>query len=210
MTPIRDDSYRDQDIEPIRPYRDRDEIPEEPPVESESEATEEMDAATAAAVQHVENLLLNTPPFSRFRGTRYRSSFTILGIPFLAISKGPDMDKGEIFGHAKGIIAIGDVATGVLAIGGISRGVFALGGVALGGITLGGCSIGLLAAVGGLAVGSIAIGGCAIGGFAIGGCAIGYASVGALAIGKHTIGPQNQDPMLVNFFKDLGRMLGIP
>ncbi len=208
MTPIRDDSYRDQDIEPIQPHRDRDEIPEELPVGDESKATGEMDAATAAAVQHVKNLLLNTPPF-RFRGTRYRSSFTILGIPFLAISKGPDMEKGEIFGHAKGIIAIGDVATGVLAIGGISRGVFALGGLALGGITVGGCSIGLLAAFGGLAVGSIAIGGCAIGGFAIGGCAIGYAAVGGMAIGQHTIGPQNQDPMLVNFFKDLGRMLGI-
>lgn len=208
MSPIRDDSYRDQDIdEPFRPGNSHKKSPDEDSLNEDAENKPQLDPATAAALQNVQKIL-NATPFA-YRGTRYRSSFTILGIPFLAISRGPDIANGEMLGHAKGIIAIGDIATGVFALGGISRGLFALGGVALGGFTLGGCSIGLLTAVGGFALGTIALGGCAIGGMAIGGCAIGYAAVGGLAIGQMTIGPQNQDPALVDFFKSLGKMFGI-
>lgn len=208
MSPIRDDSYRDQDLnQPFHPDDLHGESPEEESLNDEAESTPQLDPATAAAIQNVQRIL-NATPFA-YRGTRYRSSFTILGIPFLAISRGPDIANGEMLGHAKGIIAIGDIATGVLALGGISRGLFAVGGLALGGFTLGGCSIGLLTAVGGLAIGTIALGGCAVGGLALGGCAIGYAAVGGLAIGQLTIGPQNQDPALVDFFKSLGKLLGI-
>ncbi len=219
MSPIRDDSYRDQDLyQPFHPDESHNESLEEESLNDEAESTPQLDPATAAALQNVQKIL-NSHPFAIQQSKRYKSSFTIFGIPFLAISKGPDIEKGEMYGHAKGIIAIGDVATGLLAIGGIARGLFALGGLALGGFTLGGCSIGLLTAVGGFALGTIALGGCAvggialggaaIGGLAIGGCAIGYAAVGAAAIGQHTIGPLNQDPALVDFFNELGKKLGI-
>jgi hypothetical protein len=57
-----------------------------------------------------------------FKRVRYRSALTLGDIPFLAIASGPDPDKGELRGHAKGIIAFGDMATGVVAFGGLARG----------------------------------------------------------------------------------------
>ena len=108
---------------------------------------------------------------------RYRSSATFLETPWLAIAIGPDADNHEMRGHARGIVAIGDMATGVFAFGGLSRGVVALGGLAMGGIALGGLGIGLLA-LGGLAVGYIAAGGAALGYIAGGGLAIGYYAIG--------------------------------
>ncbi len=81
------------------------------------------------------------------RCVRKRSSKEFFGLPLYDIALGPDFEKGEIRGHAKGIVAIGDVATGFLAFGGVARGLLAFGGLAVGGITFGGCSIGLLLAV---------------------------------------------------------------
>jgi hypothetical protein len=66
---------------------------------------------------------------------------------------GPDLERGEMRGHAKGIIAIGDIATGVVALAGVARGGLAIGGLAVGLISLGGLSIGALA-LGGLAIGA--------------------------------------------------------
>jgi hypothetical protein len=66
------------------------------------------------------------------QGIRYNSETKFFGIPFVSIAMGPDIEKGEVRGHAKGIIAIGDIATGCLAIGGIARGVVALGGLSVG------------------------------------------------------------------------------
>ena len=87
------------------------------------------------------------------RGIRYRSSLTFADVPLLAIAVGPDPERGELRGHAKGIVAIGDMATGVIAMGGLARGLFALGGLAIGGLTFGGLSIGAVVAIGGLAIG---------------------------------------------------------
>ena len=83
-------------------------------------------------------------------GVRRRSEREFLGLPFYDIAMGPDPMSGQARGHAKGVIAIGDVATGIVALGGIARGVFALGGVALGLFSFGGLSIGLLGLKGGL------------------------------------------------------------
>jgi hypothetical protein len=92
-----------------------------------------------------------------YRGIRKRSDRSFWGLPLYDIALGPDLEKGEIRGHAKGIIAIGDFATGVLAMGGVARGLIAFGGVALGlALGFGGLSTGLLA-VGGLAVGLFAL-----------------------------------------------------
>jgi hypothetical protein len=136
------------------------------------------------------------------KGIRKRSSRFWWGLPLYDIAMGPDSARGERRGHARGIIAIGDIATGVLALGGVARGVIAFGGVA-GGVLLGigGLSTGLLA-VGGFAIGGVAVGGGAIGGIAIGGGALGYYAMGGEALGEHVISAMAQDPEAVRFFND--------
>jgi len=121
------------------------------------------------------------------RGVRKRSATTIAGIPLYDIAFGPDLARGEIRGHAKGILAIGDMATGVLALGGIARGVIALGGLSIGVFSFGGLSLGALLAAGGVAIGGVATGGAALGGVAVGGVAGGYYACGATAVGDHVV-----------------------
>jgi hypothetical protein len=136
-----------------------------------------------------------------WRGVRYRSALTLGDIPLVAVATGPDPEKGEFRGHAKGIFAFGDLATGVFAFGGLARGLFAFGGLALGGITFGGLSLGALLAVGGLAIGSLAFGGGAVGGVAVGGGAAGYYACGGGAVGTHVIRPGRADPEAEAFFR---------
>jgi hypothetical protein len=134
------------------------------------------------------------------RGVRKRSANSLWGLPWYDIALGPDTDKNEVRGHARGIIAIGDIATGIFAVGGVARGFFAFGGLAWGAITFGGCSIGLLVAIGGLAVGLLALGGAAIGMVAVGGGAFGYYACGGGAFGKYVISGMQQDPEAIRFF----------
>lgn len=146
-----------------------------------------------------------------YRGVRRRSTKTLWGLPLYDIAMGPDPEKGELRGHARGVIAIGDFATGVIAIGGVARGVIAMGGLALGLLFgMGGLGVGLLA-VGGLAIGGMAIGGGAIGGIAIGGGAFGYYAVGGGAFGAQVIDAMRQDPEAVRFFNEwLPFLQGLP
>lgn len=137
-----------------------------------------------------------------YRGIRKRSNRLYWGLPLYDIALGPDPERGEMRGHARGVIAIGDIATGVLALGGVARGVIAVGGLAAGLLLgIGGLSIGLLA-FGGLAIGGIALGGGAIGGIAIGGGAFGYYAAGGGAFGEHVISGMARDPEAVRFFGD--------
>ena len=138
------------------------------------------------------------------RCVRKRSRAELFGIPLYAVAVGPDLERGERRGHARGIIAIGDMATGVVALGGLARGVFAMGGLALGLVTLGGFSVGLGLAFGGVALGGIAIGGCAVGMVAMGGVALGYYAYGGAALGAHIINEQLRDPEAVQFFERFG------
>jgi hypothetical protein len=115
-----------------------------------------------------------------YRGVRRRSSLEFAGLPLYDVALGPDPEKGEFRGHAKGVLAIGDMASGVIAVGGLARGIVALGGLAVGLLSLGGLSIGLLLALGGGAFGGVAVGGGAAGYYACGGAAYGHAVVGAL------------------------------
>src|SRR5262245_66141987 len=85
----------------------------------------------------------------RFQRIRKRSAAALGGWPLYDIALGPDLAKGELRGHARGVVAVGDIATGIVAIGGLSRGVFAFGGLAAGLVSLGGLSIGGLLAGGG-------------------------------------------------------------
>ncbi|MDZ7622785.1 MAG: hypothetical protein U5O69_10920 [Candidatus Competibacteraceae bacterium] len=127
-----------------------------------------------------------------YRSIRKRSSRQVWGLPWYDIAMGPDPEKGELRGHARGIIAVGDIATGVLAVGGLARGIVAVGGLALG----------ALVGVGGLAVGGIAVGGAAVGFVAIGGGAAGYYALGGSAFGGHVIDGMRQNPEAVRFFRE--------
>jgi hypothetical protein len=140
----------------------------------------------------------------RGRGVRYRSALALGNLPLVSVALGPDWSAGEARGHAKGVLAIGDLATGFVALGGLARGFVAFGGAAFGLLTLGGFSLGLLLAVGGLAVGGGALGGATLGGVAVGGAAVGYYSCGGAALGPHPIGPLSSDPEAAQFFEDHG------
>jgi hypothetical protein len=142
------------------------------------------------------------------RAIRKRSDYEYLGMPLWSVAIGPDPAKGEMRGHAKGVIAIGDMATGVLAIGGLARGFIAFGGLAVGVIAIGGLALGGLA-LGGLAIGIAAIGGGAIGWAAIGGGAAGYYAAGGAAWGTYVVSAMERSPEAIAFFTqwDVVRML---
>ncbi len=114
-------------------------------------------------------------------GYEFVSKTKIKDIPLVHIN----LALGHGIRKAKGIIAIGDVASGIIAIGGIALGIITLGGASLGLLSLGGLALGLMLAMGGLAIGSIAFGGIAIGLFAIGGISLGLYSIGGIAIAKN-------------------------
>ncbi|MCU0748680.1 MAG: serine/threonine protein kinase, partial [Akkermansiaceae bacterium] len=125
-------------------------------------------------------------------GYEYRSSRTLLGLPLLHVANGLDPLTGQPR-HARGIVAIGGVATGWLAMGGRAYGVFAFGGIAVGVFSLGGVAIGMVS-VGGLTLALVmALGGMAIAPFALGGMAIGYLAMGGQAIGVHVVDGRNPD-----------------
>jgi hypothetical protein len=143
------------------------------------------------------------PAFSAFpmKGIRRQSSQTLFGLPLWSIAMGPDWERGEMRGHARGIFAFGDMATGLFACGGLARGFVAIGGLAVGLFAFGGGAIGVLVAIGGGAIGGLAFGGGAIGVVAIGGGAFGYYALGGGAAGVHTVSALHQDPAAIDFFQ---------
>ena len=140
------------------------------------------------------------------RRVRKKATWGLGNIPMYEVALGPDLEQGQMRGHARAIFAVGDIATGFVAVGGWARGVLAFGGLATGVISFGGLSIGLLAAVGGLAIGSVALGGGAVGGVALGGGAVGQYACGGGAIGRHVIRPGRIDPEAEAFFRQKGLM----
>ncbi len=103
------------------------------------------------------------------RGVRWQSKARFFGFPLCEVALGPNAAHGQRIGHARAVIAIGNIADGVIAVGGISRGIVAIGGVSLGVASVGGVSMGLAAALGGVAIAPLALGGVAIGVLARGG-----------------------------------------
>ena len=87
-------------------------------------------------VRELEDQVKTLEGSARNMGVRRESELTVLGMPLWAIAIGPDVKSGEVRGHARGFIAIGDIATGVIALGGLARGGIAFGGLAVGLITL--------------------------------------------------------------------------
>ena len=137
---------------------------------------------------------------ARFRGVRKQSEYVFLGLPLYSIARGPDPEKGELRGHARGVFALGDTATGIVAVGGFAVGAIAIGGVAMGLVTLGGFSLGLLLAIGGAAIGAVASGGAALGFVAIGGAAAGYYAAGGAAYGAYVLDAMYRSPEAIEFF----------
>ena len=121
----------------------------------------------------------------------YRSRATLFGLPLVHIK----LARWGVC-RAKGILAIGNVATGVVALGGLSIGVVSIGGFSLGVAALGGGAVGALLAIGGLALSLVlALGGGAVslcyalGGGAIAGqIAAGGGAIAPIAIGDGTFG----------------------
>lgn len=66
------------------------------------------------------------PPLRLGRALRWSSRASFGGWPLVSIAVGPDPEKGEIRGHARGVIAIGDAAAGYFAIGGAAFGKYVI------------------------------------------------------------------------------------
>lgn len=144
----------------------------------------------------------------RFRGVRRQSDYVFLGLPLYSIALGPDPEKGELRGHARGVVAIGDIASGIVALGGLAFGFIAVGGVAFGLLAFGGGAVGLLLAIGGAAIGCVAAGGAALGLVAVGGAAAGYYAAGGAAFGKYVVDAVHRSPEALEFFAQWGWLQG--
>lgn len=123
-----------------------------------------MQSGSAAAGNGAGTPMLFVP------GYEYKSKRCWHGLPLVHINLGYTR-YGFGLRRAKGVIAIGNIATGILALGGFSIGVVSLGGISLG-----------LLALGGVALGGVAVAGCAMGIVAIGASAIGVYSLGAASV----------------------------
>ena len=102
----------------------------------------------------------------------YKSKRTLFGLPLVHVN------CGSRNRWARGIVAVGNVATGVVALGGVSLGLFTLGAV----------SLGLLLALGAISIGTVSVGGIAAGLMAWGGIALGWLTVGGLSLGAYAAG----------------------
>lgn len=154
---------------------------------------------TERRIQELENKVAHLSSKMQIWCVRKRSRTYFFGLPLWEVAVGPDLEAGQRRGHAKAIIAIGDIATGLVAVGGVARGGLAIGGIALGLASVGGLAVGILCAGGG-AIGLAAFGGGAIGFIAVGGGAVGYYALGDVAIGKYVVSTLHQDPEAVRFF----------
>lgn len=135
----------------------------------------------------------------------YKSKRTLFGLPLVHVNFG----RGHHW--ARGIIAIGNIATGFVALGGVVAGLLSLGGVsfglllALGAVTLGGLS------VGGVAIGLLAWGGIALGWLAVGGCAVGvYAAGGVAAASRVAVGGVASAPLAIGRIADGAKTILVP
>jgi hypothetical protein len=75
----------------------------------------------------------------RRRAIEYRSEQVWGNLPVVHVAVGGRQADGRYrLGRARGIIALGDIATGLVAIGGVAIGLFSVGGLAVGLVALGG------------------------------------------------------------------------
>jgi hypothetical protein len=82
----------------------------------------------------------------RRQAFEYRSEQVLGNLPVVHVAVGGRQADGRYRpGRARGIIALGDIATGLVAVGGVAIGLFSVGGVAVGLVALGAVAIGLTA-----------------------------------------------------------------
>lgn len=108
----------------------------------------------------------------------YKSKRTLFGLPLVHVNT-----SYRGLTRAKGILAVGNVATGVVAVGGFSVGLVSVGGLSLGLLSLAGFALGAVA-VGAITVGLAAVGGISYGLLAMGGVALGQYAGGGVAVGR--------------------------
>jgi transcriptional regulator with XRE-family HTH domain len=125
---------------------------------------------------------------TRGRAYEYKSKKILFGLPLVHVHIGFGLKR------AKGIIAIGNIATGFITLGLLSTGLLSFSLLGLGIISFSALAIGLLA-VGSISIGVISIGAIALGFFTVGALSVGVYSIGALAaasrvaIGDHAYAP---------------------
>lgn len=117
----------------------------------------------------------------------YESPKRFLGLPLLSINLGFDHPAGKMR-EARGIIAVGNLATGVIAMGiFVARGLFTIALVSYGAVSVSIAGVALLAvSIVGLGVVSVSV--FAIGYLAVGILALGYQCVGIVSIGREAVG----------------------
>ena len=112
------------------------------------------------------------PFFRRRFHYEYKSKRTFLGLPLVHVNVGPGLCR------AKGVIAVGNVATGLISVGFVAAGLLSFGVLAVG-----------ILALGAIAAGGVAVGAVAVGLFAVGGVAVAqYIAYGGYAQGMFAIG----------------------
>lgn len=119
--------------------------------------------------------------FFRVPHYEYVSKARLFGLPLLHVHFG--------FGicRAKGIFAVGNIATGLVSVGAVSAGLVSVGAFSIGLLAFGAVVLGLLS-LGAVAFGIVALGGVAVGVYAFGGAAVGYLSFGGAAVGRFAAG----------------------
>jgi transcriptional regulator with XRE-family HTH domain len=130
---------------------------------------------------------------NRYPIFEYVSKITLFRLPLIHIN------TGYGFRRAKGIIAIGNVATGIFAFGGVGFGLVSLSGLSTGMLALGGFSIGALS-FGGLAIGLVSFGAVSIGYHAIGAVALAKeVAIGKVAYGNLAVGEFPEGSLMYNY-----------
>lgn len=117
----------------------------------------------------------------------YKSARSLFGLPLVHVNLAFGCWRPGLYEkapRAKGVLAVGNIASGVLAVGLLARGMLSLGGVSAGVLSLGCASVGLLC-IGALAAGGVAVGALALGIVAVGAVAIGMFSLGAASLASH-------------------------
>lgn len=139
-------------------------------------------------------------------GTRlhyeYKSKKIIKGIPLVHVNIGLGVYR------AKGIVAIGNLASGVFALGFLSAGIVSAGIISAGILlSLGTIAAGLLISMGTVAVGCFAFGAIAVGIFCVGALNFGEFCFGALSYGRQVaIGDEAHGKIALGFSRAVGEL----
>ncbi|MCM1173514.1 MAG: helix-turn-helix domain-containing protein [Blautia sp.] len=130
----------------------------------------------------------------------YKSRKTVRGIPLVHVNFGVGLYR------AKGIFAVGNIASGVFALGFVSVGIVAFGLLSLGLLAFGSIAFGLVS-IGTLAVGCIAFGAFTFGIFCMGALNFGQFCFGALSYGKQVaIGDEAHGRIALGFSRAVGEL----